>query len=482
MPDKIQQLEQLARKLEPSLEQRNAWNAQVQAYADDFLNQIENLNAYDEPPEDGRLSLAIEEEGKPMERLLAEVRAKVDRAGINPASGKHLGYVPGGGVFPGALGDYLAAATNRYSGIFFANPGAVRIENELIRWMCRLVGYPEGSLGNLASGGSIANLIAITTARDFRGIKAARVEKAVVYLTPQAHHCVQKALRIAGMGEAVIRYIPTDSRFRMDISRLQEQLEEDQAQGLEPFLVVGSAGTTDTGAVDPLDEIAALAKQFGLWFHVDAAYGGFFLLVDELREKFRGIERSDSVAIDPHKGLFLPYGLGAVLIKNVKAQYEAHYYKANYMQDAEADWEEASPADLSPELTKHFRGMRMWLPLQLFGLRPFRAALEEKVMLCRHFYQKVQKAGFEVGPEPELSIMIFRYRPTQGDITRFNEHLVEYVRRDGRVFLSSTTIDGEYWIRLAVMSFRTHKREIGLCLDILRAGVRQLLGQGPVAG
>ena len=474
MNDKIQQLEQLARQLEPPQQQRDSWNAEVQAYADDFINHIEALKAYDEPPTDGQLSLGIEEEGKPMEQLLAEIRSKVDRAGINPASGGHLGYVPGGGVFPAALGDYLAAVTNRYAGLFFANPGAVRIENELIRWMCELMGYPKGSLGNLASGGSIANLIAITTARDFRGIKAAKVAKAVVYLTGQAHHCVQKALRIAGLGEAIIRYIPTDEYFRMDTKRLHQQLEMDRFQGLEPFMVVGSAGTTDTGAIDPLDEIANLSEQFGLWFHVDAAYGGFFLLVDELKDKFRGIGRSDSVAIDPHKGLFLPYGLGAVLIKNVQAQYDSHYYKANYMQDAQQDWEEASPADLSPELTKHFRGLRMWAPLQLFGLKPFRAALEEKVMLCRYFYQKAQESGFEVGPDPDLSIMIFRYRTEAQNSTRFNERLVEYVRRDGRVFLSSTTIDGKYWIRLAVLSFRTHIREIELCLEILKTAVQQV--------
>lgn len=479
MTDKIQQLEQLARRLEPSREQRDEWNGLARAYADSFINQIETLNAYDEPPEDGRLGLLIEEEGKNMAFLLAELRDKVDRAGINPASGGHLGYVPGGGIFPAALGDYLAAVTNRYSGLFFANPGAVRVENELIRWMCGMVGYPAGSLGNLSSGGSIANLIAITTARDFMGVRAAKVKKAVIYLGPQVHHCVQKALRIAGLGEALIRYIATDEYFRLDAKRLHEQLEKDLFQGLKPFMVVGSAGTADTGAMDPLDEIASLAEQFGLWFHVDAAYGGFFLLVEELKSKFRGIERSDSVAIDPHKGLFLPYGLGAVLIKNVEAQYQSHYYKANYMQDAQQDWEEASPADLSPELTKHFRGLRMWLPLQLFGLKPFRAALEEKVLLCRYFYRKIQELGFEAGPEPDLSITIFRYK--RPDSTGFNERLVEYVRKDGRIFLSSTTINGEYWIRLAVLSFRTHLREIELCLEILQKGVESLMREEAIA-
>jgi glutamate/tyrosine decarboxylase-like PLP-dependent enzyme len=468
------QLEQTARQLEPTSMQRQAWNRRIQQYADRFIDRIEALNAYDDFEETVSQNFAVAEEGQPLEALLEELERQVDRQGLNPASGGHLGYVPGGGLFPTAMGDYLAAITNRYAGLFYANPGAVRMENNLLRWMCKMIGYPEGSLGNLASGGSIANLIAITTARDAKGIKAEQVSQSVIYLTHQVHHCVQKALRIAGLGEAIIRYVPMDTRFRMDAGALKHTLQEDQSKGLKPFMLVASAGTTDTGAVDPLEELADLAEAYQLWFHVDAAYGGFFMLVDELRPAFKGIERSDSVAIDPHKGLFLSYGLGAVLMKDVEAQYKSHFYKANYMQDAQKDWEEWSAADLSPELTKHFRGLRMWLPLQLFGLKPFRAALQEKRALCLYFYKQVQEIGFIVGPEPELSIMTFRY-PGQGEESDlFNAHIVDYVRHDGRVFLSSTQINGQFWIRLAVLSFRTHLREIELCLQVLQQAVKEL--------
>jgi len=376
--------------------------------------------------------------------------------------------VPGGGIFHAALGDYLAAATNRYAGIFFANPGAVRIENILIRWMCKMVGYPEGALGNLASGGSIANLIAITTAREYHGIKSADVPSSVIYLTQQVHHCVQKALRIAGLGEAILHYIPMDAGYRMDALALQSAIAADRSAGHRPFMVAASAGTTDTGAIDPLDDIADIAHTEGLWYHVDAAYGGFFMLAEELRPRFKGIERSDSIAIDPHKGLFLPYGLGAVLIRNLDAQFKAHYYTANYLQDALDAGSEPSPADLSPELTKHFRGLRMWLPLQLLGLAPFRAAIQEKILLCRYAYDKIQEMGFAVGPPPDLSIFVFRYVPNDQDPCTFNEKLVHQVQEDGRVFLSSTRIDGVYWIRFAVLSFRSHKQEVDLCLGILK--------------
>jgi glutamate/tyrosine decarboxylase-like PLP-dependent enzyme len=422
-------------------------------------------------------ALDIRDEGRPLDELLNVVEQSVDRPGINPASGFHFGYVPGGGVFATALGDYLAAASNRYAGIFFANPGAVQMENHLIRWMCRLIGYPDTALGNLTSGGSIANLTAIVAARDRHGIGPAEAPRAVVYLTPQTHHCVQKALRIAGLGAGIVRYIPTNERFQMEADRLEEQVNRDRAAGLLPFLVVGSAGTTDTGAVDPLDRIADIAEAYGLWYHVDAAYGGFFLLVDEVRDRFRGIERSDSLAIDPHKGLFLSYGIGAVLVRDVEALFHSHHYLANYMQDALGEHEELSPADLSPELTKHFRGLRMWLPLQLYGVAPFRAALAEKLWLCRYAYERLQELGFETGPYPELSILIFRYVPDRGDANAFNRRLIDFVQRDGRVFLSSTTIDDVFWIRLAVLSFRSHRHEVEVFLEVVKEGVEEV-GRG----
>jgi glutamate/tyrosine decarboxylase-like PLP-dependent enzyme len=234
-------------------------------------------------------------------------------------------------------------------------------------------------------------------------------------------------------------------------------------------MVIGSAGTTDVGAVDPLDAIADVCVEFKLWFHVDAAYGGFFIMTDEVKSLFKGIERSDSLVIDPHKGLFLPYGTGAVLVKNGQQLFESQHMVASYLQDSYLDVEEVSPADLSPELTKHFRGLRLWLPLQLYGVETFRSALSEKIWLTRYFYEEIQKMeGFEVGPYPQLSVMTYRFVPKSGDANTFNARLVEEVRNDGRVFLSSTMIDGVFYIRLAVLSFRTHLSTIQTCLQVLR--------------
>lgn len=470
MLKKLKELELISSKLEPIIEDRDHWNKAVQSYADDFLDNFNQNNAFVVSEDLGKkiLDFPIEEEGKPIEDILGCLKENVDTPNLNPASGGHFGYIPGGGVFTTALGDYLAAVTNRYAGIFFACPGGVRMENLLLRWMCKMVGYPSDALGNLTSGGSIANLSAITAARDAKGILARDIENCVVYMTGQLHHCVHKSLRIAGMRECIVRYIPMDAQYRMRSKLLLQQIETDQAAGLIPFIVFASAGTTDTGAIDPLEAIGKITKEKNLWYHIDAAYGGFFMLSDQLKASFKGIELSDSMAIDPHKGLFLSYGVGALLIKNTKALFRTHQYTANYMQDAFSLEEDPSPADLSPELTKHFRALRMWISLQLLGVAPFRAALEEKVLLCNYFYEQIQKIGFEVGPQPDLSIAIFRYVPKSGDANMFNQKLVEQIKEEGQVFLSSTTIDGVYWIRFAVLSFRTHLKQVDLALQLLK--------------
>lgn len=449
------------------------------ASAERFLRRIETLKAFDDSAGvgEGLLASPIGEHALPVADVVDLLEDEVIRPGLNAASGGHLGYVPGGGVYYSALGDYLAAVTNKYAGVFFAGPGAVRMENQLLRWVADLVGYPAPAIGNIASGGSAASLMAVATARDAHGLKGADYARVVVYLSDQAHHCIEKALRIAGLGEAILRNVPVDEHSRLKPDALATAIAADQAAGLRPWLVVASAGTTDTGAVDPLDQIGAIAKQAGCWFHVDAAYGGFFLLTEPGRTKLTGIELSDSVVLDPHKSLFLPYGIGIVLVKDPAPMRAAHRYFGNYMQDAIGDPGEVSPADVSLELTKHFRALRMWLPLKLVGVAPFRAALEEKLLLARYFWLEAQLLGFEVGPQPDLSIVTFRWAPagvSLEDQNRINQRIVESIRKDGRVFLTSTMIGGRFTVRMAVLAFRTHKKTIDLALRILKTQVAEL--------
>ena len=483
--DRLRQLERASRPLEPGTTRRKQLRNAVVASSERFLRRIETLRAYVETEEKGAglLRSPISEHGIPIDAAIALLEQEVVRPGGNPASGGHLAYIPGGGLYHSALGDFLAAISNKYAGVFFTGPGAVRMENMLVRWVADLVGYPASAGGNIASGGSIATLAAVATARDAHGLKATDFASVVVYLTTQAHYCIEKALRIAGLGEAQVRHVAMDERFRMRPDALARAIATDRAAGLRPWLVIAAAGATDTGAVDPLTAIADVARREHCWFHVDAAYGGFFLLTEAGRRALAGIERSDSAVLDPHKGLFLPYGSGIVVLRDAAPLAATHHYFGNYMQDAMREPGEVSPADLSPELTKHFRALRMWLPLLLLGTKPFRAALEEKLLLARYFYQEIQALGFEVGPAPELSVVTFRWVPAGAGperVNAINQAIVDGVRRDGRIFLSSTMLDGRFMIRMVALSFRTHRRTIDLALRVLReqaGGVPELFNE-----
>lgn len=479
--ERLDELERSARRLETDARQRGDWHAAVNDFAESFLQELAELPAFGnlEGPGSPASELSITESATPIHSLLETFQRQVLDVHLNPASPRFFGYIPGGGVYPAALGDFLAAVTNRYSGVFFASPGAARIENTLVRWIAGVLGCADTVGGTLTSGGSLANLAAVVTARE--EVPFDQRSRAVVYMSSEVHHSMHKALRIAGMGGAVFRKVPMDDCYRIVPAGLVKQIESDQANGLLPWLLVSSAGTTNTGAIDPLDALADIAERFELWHHIDAAYGGFFVLWEEGRRALAGIERGDSITVDPHKGLFLPYGCGCVLVRDHRKLRDAHSAVADYMQDAVTPPEEVSADNYSAELTRHFRGLRLWLPLRLVGLKPYRDALEEKVLLARWFYAKLQELKqIECGPRPELSVVAFRYRPESvavDDVERLdklNLQLAERLRTEGRVFLSTTKLvgpahpQGAVFLRLAVLCFRSHLEHVSEVVDLLR--------------
>lgn len=478
LEERILAAERAARALDPDGAARAALREPVLAYAEWFLDELPRLPAYRVTEDKGRAirDVTFGEEGRPVEEVLELLAEHVDGPGLNPASGGHLGYIPGGGLYASSLGDYLADVSNRYTGVFFSSPGAVRVEHMVTRWTADVVGFPANAGGTLTSGGSIANLVCLAAARDARGLRSRDVERAVVYLTSQTHHCVAKALRVLGMSECVTRYVPLDDRFRLRPDALEAQVEADARAGLRPWVVVASAGSTDVGALDPLDAIADVVARHGLWYHVDAAYGGYFMLLPGMRERFRGIERADSTVLDPHKTLFLPYGLGVALVRDVETLLTAFRSEAPYLQDTLLERDELSPADLSPELTRPFRGLRLWLPLLVHGIAPFRAALEEKLLLTEWLRDELGQRGWDVGPEPDLSVLTFRRAPAGVDpevVDRINARIVDLVKRDGRVFVSSTTIGGRYIIRWAGVVHRTHLSTARTLVEILDESARR---------
>ena len=474
--DRIAILEKEARKLEPSQEEREAVRSMANDHADTFINSIEETKAYfstDSSVADFE-ALSIQSAPHELDAIFRFIKDKVDHPGINPASGGHLGYIPGGGIFNSAIGDYLADVTNNYSGVYFGSPGAVQMENYLIEWMGKEFCFGDNFAGNLTSGGSIANLIAMVAARDAMKIDSTNIKKCVIYTSSHVHHCIQKSLNIAGLREIIVKNINLDDNFKISTENAELEIVKDLNNGLKPVMIIASAGTTDVGAIDHLEELGNLAKKHKIWYHIDGAYGGFFYLTAEGKKKLKGIDLADSLVIDPHKGLFLPYGLGTVLVKDKKHLLQSNSYDANYMQDA-LNEEIISPADVSPELTKHFRGLRLWLPLMLHGTSPFIACLDEKLALAQYFHHEVQKIdGIVVGPEPELSVVTYRYEREGIDNDEFNKRIIEEFQEDGRVFISSTMLNDIFTLRLAILSFRSHKATIDLALTILKEKVEKI--------
>jgi aromatic-L-amino-acid/L-tryptophan decarboxylase len=417
------------------------------------------------------LAEPLPESGTPLPRLLDLLFDRAVPRSTNNASPGYLAYVPGGGLLHAAVADLIADSVNRYMGIFGAAPGLAQIEANVIAWFREIVGYPPEAGGILTSGGSLSALTALITARRER--LPENFLSGVIYLPDQAHHSLEKAALLAGFPAANLRKLPTDACFRLRPETLEAAVEEDRRRGLTPFLVVASAGTTNTGAVDPLDELAESARRHGLWLHVDAAYGGFFLLTAEGRRAMRGIELADSVVLDPHKSLFLPYGMGALLVRDAGALRRTHSLAAEYLPRSQDDPERMDFSEISPELTRPFRGLRVWLPLKMHGVGPFREALEEKLELARWASEELKKIpGIEVVAEPQLSTLAFRLNPAgdpnTGELNRLNRRLMKRINDRKRVLLTGTSLRGDFVIRICVLSFRTHQDRMEAGLEDIR--------------
>jgi aromatic-L-amino-acid decarboxylase len=377
------------------------------------------------------------------------------RKAVDPAGPGYLAFIPGGGLYTAALADFITAAVNRYTTVAALAPAFVQMEADVIRWIADLFDYPPQAHGILTTGGSLANFSAIVTARE------AHTNGETIYVDDQAHHSITKAAALAGFPPSAIRVIPSDNNLRMDLDALATAIKNDP----HPFLVVASAGTTNTGAVDDLDAIATVAGEHDLWLHVDAAYGGFFQLTHRGRQKLHGVQRADSITLDPHKGMFLPYGSGCLIVRDGGALKRAHTAGAEYMQDL-VDVGLPNYAEYSPELSRAFRGLRIWLPLQLHGSQAFEEALDEKLDLARHAHRRLEHSEqFELPWAPELSVVAFHH-PDGPQILRT-------VNASRRVFLSSTTIRQRHTLRIAILSHRTHLDRVDEAVDLLEKAARQ---------
>lgn len=426
------------------------------------------------------LVAALPNAGRPLEELLDEIFDRHALESFTTSGPGYLAYVPGGGLFQSAVADLIAGTINRYTGVLAAAPGLVQLEANVLRWFAEIVGLPAGAGGYLTSGGSLANFGALVTARIDRLGEA--FLDGTIYVSDQVHHCVAKAARLAGFPRANLRVLPADADFRLSPAAVSAAVADDRARGRRPFLLVASAGTTNTGAVDPLPQLAEVAARHGLWLHVDAAYGGFFCLTERGQRRLAGIERADSVVLDPHKGLFLPYGTGALLVRDRAVLRAAHSEPADYMPAIQEDPDLVDPCETSPELSKPFRGLRVWLPVAMHGIEPFRRNLDEKLDLAQWIADRLREMPrLEILAEPELSTLAFAVRDA-ARADALTQALHAAIDRRGRVHLTATRLHGRrYAIRICVLSFRTHLDRMQACLDDIEAGLAELPPHDPTA-
>ncbi len=392
----------------------------------------------------------------------------IPRSFTTPSPG-YLAYIPGGGLYPAAVADFISAATNRYTGVWLAAPALVQLEANVLEWLREWMSFPPSARGLLTTGGSMAAFNAVLCARE--RLLGRDIRRGVLYTTGQAHHSVEKAAKLAGVFEDRVRRVAIDGGFRMRVDALVEAVRADRAAGLRPFMVVSSAGTTNTGAVDPLDAVADVCAAEGLWHHVDGAYGAFFHMCPDLRPLLEGLPRADSLTLDPHKGLFLPYGTGALLVRDGSALRAVHAVSAGYLPVAPAADGFYDPSQYGPELSRGYPGLRIWMCLKVFGAARFRAALAEKRALAVQAAERVAALpGIVMVAPPQLSLFAFyttRPRATLDEENRATADLLEHVTRRGRVMLTGCTVDGRFLGRVCVLSFRTRQAQIDACVEDL---------------
>ena len=467
---------------EPDRSTLEAWLQRLATLALDHVEGLEQAPASGAMGADAlevaaRVSTPIPEAPLPggLDRI-AELLELATTAGLGTAGPGYLAYIPGGGLPSAALAEMVAALINRYTGVSAASPALCRLESDVLTWLAREVGYADGARGLLTSGGSLANFSAVVTARHARLGEDGDYRRAMVYISSQAHHSVSKSVALAGIPARNVRAVEVDHRLRMDVGSLRQAVEADLGAGARPFLVVSAAGTTNTGAIDPLPEIGEVCRRHGLWHHVDGAYGGAFVLCPEGRRRLQGIAQADSVTLDPHKGMFLPYGTGCLLVRDGAQLRAAHQAHAVYLQDFEQldrSTEAPSPSDHGPELSRPFRGLRLWLPLMLHGAAAFRAALEEKLELAAALATQLRHIPcVEVVDEPQLSVVPFRLRVRPGESVSShdgrNRQWLAAINEQANVHLSSTSLPVQgtevLTLRACVLSFRTHRPRIDALL------------------
>lgn len=460
----------------------------------DFLSRLpDEPVTRDESPEALRALLggdaALPQQGAEAKGLLSEAAALLFEHSLFNGHPRFLGYVTASPAPIGILGDFLAAAVNANTGAWRLSPMASEIEGQTLRWLADLVGVPHGG-GLLVSGGNMANIVALIAARraaaswDVReaGVRPADAPLMRVYATHETHTWLHKAVDLAGLGTGSIRWIAIDEDQRMNVSALRQAIEADRRAGDIPMLVVATAGTVSTGAIDPIGDIAALCEHEHLWLHVDGCYGGFAACVPDGPEELRNLHRADSIALDPHKWLYAPLEAGAVLVRDRERLRDAFAYHPPYYHFGE---EATNYVDFGPQNSRGFRALKVWLALRQVGREGYVQMIGDDIRLGRWLAAAVSAHDELELFTQNLSITTFRYVPrdlrartedpnTAQYLDEVNQKILDRVQRSGEVFVSHAIVRGRYVLRPCIVNFRTNKRDLEQLIDVVVTMGRQI--------
>ena len=429
------------------------------------------------------VSLDVPDEPMPLDDLMAHLRSVVLEHSMYPGHPGFMAYVSGAGTVPGVAGDLIAAAVNQNVGGWRLSPAASEIELNLTKWLAAQFGLPEGSGGLLTSGGAMANFIGLKAARDAKGGKEVRARgvqgepRMTLYASEEVHSVVDRAADMLGLGTQACRHIAIDDRFRMRPDEVRRSIEMDLTDRSRPIAIVASAGSVATGSIDPLNELADLADEYGLWLHVDGAYGGPGVLADDLRPHYAGIERADSIAFDPHKWLYTPHSGGCVVVRDFTVLGESFGVHPSYIyQDLDATGRGTDFAQMGPQFSRGFQALKVWVSLLAHGRAAYAQRISHDAALVRYLDARAtERPEFEVMAPTVLSICCFRYVPPGLPATgpgrdeyldELNERLMTELQLDGRAFCSNAVLNGRFVLRACIVNFRTEADEIDMLLDV----------------
>ncbi len=468
--------------LEPSGDELREWGNSVTQFMIDYLGGLRDRPAYRHTSSceirsglDSKLPI----KGTDFDSLLKVFRETIVPFSRQNAHPRMFGYVQSPGTPLGAFADVLASTLNANLTIWRSAPAPVELERLTIDWVRQILGFPAEAGGLFVSGGSMANLAALAAARQTKEHSLGRLR---IYASSATHFSISKAAALLGIGRENVQHVAVDERFKMRTDDLVARINADLEEGYVPFCVVANAGTVDTGAVDPLHEIREVANRFKLWMHVDGSYGAFAVLAESARKLFAGMEQADSIALDPHKWLYLPVDVGCVIYRNPEIARAAFAHEADYTRMFGEEADEAFVCwDYGPELSRRFRALKVWMLLKGVGLDRLSASIESNLECARHLESMVRASDdFEMVAPVELSIFCFRHVPAQlrnespEAINAFNERLLVALQRDGSSYLSNAMLGGRFALRGCVLNYRTTLRDMEILLDDLRRVAKSL--------